>query len=120
TRYAPGRRSQVSKLTLPLDLHVLGLPLAFIQSQDQTLHRILLICIDKDTQGYFNLIRLSLTLVLCCQFNMSMNFVFFIYALISQRGSKSTNFIFISRTLLNIFLISFLSKDRFISLNFLD
>ena len=25
---------------LPLDLHVLGLPLAFILSQDQTLHRI--------------------------------------------------------------------------------
>jgi hypothetical protein len=24
---------------LPLDLHVLGLPLAFILSQDQTLHR---------------------------------------------------------------------------------
>ncbi|MEY3248487.1 MAG: hypothetical protein RL742_530, partial [Bacteroidota bacterium] len=24
----------------PLDLHVLGLPLAFILSQDQTLHRI--------------------------------------------------------------------------------
>jgi hypothetical protein len=25
---------------LPLDLHVLGLPLAFILSQDQTLHRV--------------------------------------------------------------------------------
>ncbi len=39
TRYAPVRRSQGSKLPLPLDLHVLGLPLAFILSQDQTLHR---------------------------------------------------------------------------------
>ena len=38
TRYAPVRRSQVSEETLPLDLHVLGLPLAFILSQDQTLH----------------------------------------------------------------------------------
>jgi len=28
---------------LPLDLHVLGLPLAFILSQDQTLHRIFFI-----------------------------------------------------------------------------
>ncbi len=27
---------------LPLDLHVLGLPLAFILSQDQTLHRCLI------------------------------------------------------------------------------
>ena len=35
------RRSQSSKLLLPLDLHVLSLPLAFILSQDQTLHRIL-------------------------------------------------------------------------------
>ena len=26
---------------MPLDLHVLGLPLAFILSQDQTLHRII-------------------------------------------------------------------------------
>jgi hypothetical protein len=41
TRYAPVRRSQKSKLSLPLDLHVLSLPLAFILSQDQTLHRIL-------------------------------------------------------------------------------
>src|SRR5690606_34338491 len=41
TRYAPVRRSQGSKLPLPLDLHVLGLPLAFILSQDQTLHRII-------------------------------------------------------------------------------
>ena len=40
TRYAPVRRSPTSsKLdSLPLDLHVLGLPLAFILSQDQTLH----------------------------------------------------------------------------------
>ena len=40
TRYSPVRRSSpfdCSK-SLPLDLHVLGLPLAFILSQDQTLH----------------------------------------------------------------------------------
>ena len=43
TRYAPVRRSSAnSKLfLLPLDLHVLSLPLAFILSQDQTLHRII-------------------------------------------------------------------------------
>lgn len=32
---------------LPLDLHVLGLPLAFILSQDQTLHRYSLIYFKK-------------------------------------------------------------------------
>ena len=41
TRYAPFRRSPPQdrrrSRALPLDLHVLGLPLAFILSQDQTL-----------------------------------------------------------------------------------
>ena len=40
TCYAPVRRSppRYCYLALPLDLHVLSLPLAFILSQDQTLH----------------------------------------------------------------------------------
>ena len=40
TRYAPVRRSPpwYCYHALPLDLHVLSLPLAFILSQDQTLH----------------------------------------------------------------------------------
>ena len=40
TRYAPIRRSppRYCYLALPLDLHVLSLSLAFILSQDQTLH----------------------------------------------------------------------------------
>ena len=38
TRYAPVRHSQAPEGALPSDLHVLGLPLAFILSQDQTLH----------------------------------------------------------------------------------
>ena len=40
TRYAPIRRSPAGHRCplLPLDLHVLSLPLAFILSQDQTLH----------------------------------------------------------------------------------
>ena len=39
TRYAPFRRSPAEYCysPLPLDLHVLSLPLAFILSQDQTL-----------------------------------------------------------------------------------
>ncbi len=44
TRCAPVRRSsaECKHSLLPLDLHVLGLPLAFILSQDQTLHRCLI------------------------------------------------------------------------------
>ena len=38
-----GRR-RVQALPLPLDLHVLGLPLAFILSQDQTLHCNVVVC----------------------------------------------------------------------------
>ena len=38
TRYAPVRHSHSPERELPFDLHVLGLPLAFILSQDQTLH----------------------------------------------------------------------------------
>ena len=48
---------------LPLDLHVLGLPLAFILSQDQTLHRIILNnnfiqlkALSKKFSGIFNLV----------------------------------------------------------------
>ena len=39
TRYSPIRHSPATEVPLPFDLHVLGLPLAFILSQDQTLHR---------------------------------------------------------------------------------
>ena len=43
TRYSPVRRSsaECKHSLLPLDLHVLSLPLAFILSQDQTLHCII-------------------------------------------------------------------------------
>ena len=45
TRYAPVRHSQAPEGALPFDLHVLGLPLAFILSQDQTLRcNIVLLC----------------------------------------------------------------------------
>ncbi len=38
TCYAPVRHSHEPESSIPSDLHVLGLPLAFILSQDQTLH----------------------------------------------------------------------------------
>ena len=48
TRYAPLRRSPAEYCysPLPLDLHVLSLPLAFILSQDQTLHCIISIILS--------------------------------------------------------------------------
>ena len=60
TRYAPVRRSPPGYCypALPLDLHVLGLPLAFILSQDQTLH-----C--KNCYCYLNSSRAPLPPVPC-------------------------------------------------------
>ena len=53
TRCAPVRRSPTlcKHRSLPLDLHVLGLPLAFILSQDQTLHRCALYIINAPREG---------------------------------------------------------------------
>ena len=39
TRYSAVRRSSITDVTFPHDLHVLGIPPAFILSQDQTLHK---------------------------------------------------------------------------------
>ena len=44
TRYAPVRHSRDPEGPLPSDLHVLGLPLAFILSQDQTLRCTIVLC----------------------------------------------------------------------------
>ena len=43
THPCAGRQQKQASL-LPLDLHVLGLPLAFILSQDQTLHCNVVVC----------------------------------------------------------------------------
>ena len=54
TRYAPVRRSPAEYCysLLPLDLHVLSLPLAFILSQDQTLHCKNCSCYLFDSSSY--------------------------------------------------------------------
>ena len=64
TRYAPLRRSPPSYCynALPLDLHVLSLPLAFILSQDQTLH-----CIKFYFSGFgISSLESSLALSIVC------------------------------------------------------
>ena len=48
---APVAGGKASFSPLPLDLHVLGLPLAFILSQDQTLHN----CFSKKAEGSLEL-----------------------------------------------------------------
>ena len=61
TRYAPLRRSPAEYCysPLPLDLHVLSLPLAFILSQDQTLHCIFLIFLSLTRTFIFSPVPLS-------------------------------------------------------------
>ena len=57
--------NRIATVMLPLDLHVLSLPLAFILSQDQTLHckRFdLTINLIKINVGYNLLLRLYLTI----------------------------------------------------------
>ena len=63
TRYAPFRRSppEYCYPALPLDLHVLSLPLAFILSQDQTL-----LCIIQFPSSLFEIDALDLLLFGTC------------------------------------------------------
>ncbi len=100
TRYAPVRRSLSGKPDIPLDLHVLGLPLAFILSQDQTLHRIILICFGNRQCGapkrsLFFCPRSSLTGALSIQYVYELVFFFsfaFPIAIGTQSGCKSNPF----------------------------
>ena len=124
TRYAPVRRSLSSKLLIPLDLHVLSLPLAFILSQDQTLHRILFVRFNLtlfysiQVARLFSIYSKNLTLsyfqnyiavILCCQFNISMNVSFFFCSpLIRLAGAKVQLF---------FNLASFFEKKLFFFLN---
>src|SRR5690606_23992487 len=114
TRYAPVRRSQGSKLPLPLDLHVLSLPLAFILSQDQTLHRIFLyfrriLTLCKSLSAiYLTLFFFVKNIAVFngCQFNMSMNVssCFSYSAHLSISGCKSKHLLFTNKTFFELFL----------------
>ena len=80
TRYAPLRRSPAEYCysPLPLDLHVLSLPLAFILSQDQTLHCIISIILSLilltvqslsfkklTLREFFNLLQILVSVLAC-------------------------------------------------------
>ena len=71
-------RQHVLLHLLPLDLHVLGLPLAFILSQDQTLHctsSLLTILLVISFDGFSSPLRFSFTSYLLLLI-LSMNFSF--------------------------------------------
>ena len=75
TRYAPVRRSSArcKHPLLPLDLHVLSLPLAFILSQDQTLRCCFLILL----QLKIDFVSKWLCLLVCCIFRYALSFQIF-------------------------------------------
>src|SRR5674476_954049 len=80
TRYSPVRRS-LSIATIPLDLHVLSLPLAFILSQDQTLR-----CIEN-FKYYSVLTRLSELILTSFTAYLFRSFVFFPSQISSMNSS---------------------------------
>ena len=53
TCYSAVRRSCTTEVALPLDLHVLGTPPAFILSQDQTLQKESVSSISQNLTNYF-------------------------------------------------------------------
>ena len=85
TRYSPVRRSPsvISKLItmLPLDLHVLSLSLAFILSQDQTLHSNKNFKLFVLSPGHYpsEFISLDSHLLFFKPFNILKNYLFLIF-----------------------------------------
>ena len=107
TRYAPFRRSPPGYCypALPLDLHVLSLPLAFILSQDQTLLCIYTLSLSSTPTTSFFLKknqRSHFVLGTCCTnlSILSMNF-----PVISETGCKDSDFFVPSKLFLTFFFI---------------
>ena len=110
TRYAPFRRSppEYCYPALPLDLHVLSLPLAFILSQDQTLLCIYTLSLKFDPDNLFifpkkRINALIFVLGTCCTnlSILSMNF-----PVISETGCKDSDFFVPSKLFLTFFSFS--------------
>ncbi len=115
------RRSQNSKLFLPLDLHVLSLPLAFILSQDQTLHRIFLIIYRRFAWLYSPILSdRQCSLFFFCQSNMSMNVSFFLVSVsLSREAGAKVEILFDScKLFLKFFSRNFHSLKSFQSAGF--
>ena len=108
-------RHLVQAPMLPLDLHVLSLPLAFILSQDQTLHCNAFIPLFDKGKFLFNEYQSFLTRILTfsfrllyftlCQFllfsmNLSITPIKYLYF---QTDCKDTNFIFLKPNFFYLF-----------------
>ena len=109
TDNAAPRLAPVLLLTmLPLDLHVLSLPLAFILSQDQTL-----LCIISFLFSQLRLIQNNSqknlrSLIVLVLFACTLVFQYFqIATVISQTGCKDTDFFQLSKFFLVFFKIFF-------------
>ena len=102
---------------LPFDLHVLGLPLAFILSQDQTLHCIIVVlnfnlCLGLRYDSKSLILLLSLFIVLASSFQRT--FVRGPLFLRGENGCKGTTF-FLSRKL----FFTFFEKKSSSKVNYL-
>ncbi len=88
TRYSPVRHSHGSKLPIPFDLHVLGLPLAFILSQDQTLRCKLKVKIFSSSDVTLDLICVTFLVLPFSIFSMNSALRLFIsYSYIARNPS---------------------------------
>ena len=120
TRYSPVRRSpsKYCYFMLPLDLHVLSLSLAFILSQDQTLHTknfLLLFCSYAQLcSDFIVLTYLDSHLLFVCfsnLFNILKNYIFLLYylkptsysGLLRKADAKIIYFIFTIQIFWNFF-----------------
>ena len=119
TRYSPVRRSptRCCHLSLPLDLHVLSLSLAFILSQDQTLRCYKLFLNLFSPRSVFIAPRFDgLFLVLyywcdICNSLKDLSIVFF-----RKRGAKIRSFLFILQIFARVFFSSSIFRFRLDSL----
>ena len=104
TRYAPFRRSPPGRCrpALPLDLHVLSLPLAFILSQDQTLLCIYTVSLVRPRQLHsllnkkeINALHFSFSVLVVLPSVFSMNlfaFLFRSFVFRSERECKGRHY----------------------------
>lgn len=115
TRYAPVRRSpsDCKQSMLPLDLHVLSLPLAFILSQDQTLHRCSLIIFElrkiilyfsKDVFAYVFYHYFVSKIIAANQYVNELLILLFLYTFILKAGANIKPFFHSHKTFLRFFL----------------
>src|SRR5512133_2295199 len=80
TRYSPVRHSHPDCSGIPFDLHVLGLPLAFILSQDQTLRCKLKVKIFSSSDVTLDLICVTFLVLPFSIFSMNSALRLFIYS----------------------------------------